>query len=83
MKVGVGLFGGAAAVAPVMLATKAASLLGSHVGTLADLRELMALAQAGMLPPLEVGERPLDAANAALEDPRERRVLGRVVRRAA
>lgn len=77
--VSVGLFGGSAPVAPVMLAMKAASLLGSYVGTLDDLRELMALAQDGTLPPLALDERPLDAANAALDDLRAGRVRGRVV----
>jgi len=75
----VGLFGGSAPVVPVMLAMKAVSILGSYVGTLQDLRELMALAQDGSLPALAITERPLADAPAALDDLRAGRVRGRVV----
>jgi D-arabinose 1-dehydrogenase-like Zn-dependent alcohol dehydrogenase len=77
----VGLFGGAAPVVPVMLAMKAVSVLGSYVGTLEDLRELIALAQDGTLPALAVDERPLGEAAQALDDLRAGRVRGRVVLR--
>lgn len=78
----VGLFGGSAPVVPVMLAMKAVSVLGSYVGTLQDLRELIALAndaQDGSLPALAVTERPLAQAAEALDDLRHGRVRGRVV----
>jgi len=75
----VGLFGGATPIVPVMVAMKAVSVLGSYVGTLQDLRELIALAQDGSLPALAVTERPLDDAPAALDDLRAGRVHGRVV----
>jgi len=78
----VGLFGGSAPVVPVMLAMKAVSILGSYVGTLQDLRELMALANddaGGALPALAITERPLADADAALADLRAGRVRGRVV----
>jgi D-arabinose 1-dehydrogenase-like Zn-dependent alcohol dehydrogenase len=75
----VGLFGGATPIVPVMVAMKAVSVLGSYVGTLADLRELIALAQDGSLPELAITERPLDDAPAALDDLRAGRVRGRVV----
>ena len=41
--------------------------------------ELMALARAGKLSPLPIEERPLAAAQAALDDLRAGRVVGRVV----
>ncbi|MDH4288715.1 MAG: alcohol dehydrogenase [Aquincola sp.] len=75
----VGLFGGAAPVVPVMLAMKAVSVLGSYVGTLQDLRDLLALAQDGALPALPLDERPLDAASQALADLRAGRARGRIV----
>jgi D-arabinose 1-dehydrogenase-like Zn-dependent alcohol dehydrogenase len=75
----VGLFGGSAPIVPVMVAMKAVSVLGSYVGTLQDLRELMALAQDGTLPALAVSERPLAQAAEALDDLRQGRVRGRVV----
>jgi D-arabinose 1-dehydrogenase-like Zn-dependent alcohol dehydrogenase len=78
----VGLFGGATPIVPVMVAMKAVSVLGSYVGTLQDLRELIALANDshdGTLPALAVTERPLAQAAAALDDLRHGRVRGRVV----
>jgi D-arabinose 1-dehydrogenase-like Zn-dependent alcohol dehydrogenase len=75
----VGLFGGATPIVPVMVALKAVSVFGSYVGTLQDLRELLALAQDGSLPALAVGERPLAQAAEALDDLRHGRVRGRVV----
>jgi D-arabinose 1-dehydrogenase-like Zn-dependent alcohol dehydrogenase len=75
----VGLFGGATPIVPVMVALKAVSVFGSYVGTLHDLRELLALAQDGSLPALAVGERPLAQASEALDDLRHGRVRGRVV----
>ena len=78
----VGLFGGATPIVPVMVAMKAVSVLGSYVGTLQDLRELMALAndtQHGALPALAVTERPLAEANNVLDELRHGRVRGRVV----
>lgn len=75
----VGLFGGATPIVPVMVAMKAVSVLGSYVGTLQDLRELIALAQDGTLPALAVSERPLAQASDAIDDLRHGRVRGRVV----
>jgi D-arabinose 1-dehydrogenase-like Zn-dependent alcohol dehydrogenase len=77
--VSVGLMGGAATVTPVMLALKAVTVQGSYVGSRDELRELLALAQDGTLPPLPLDERPLDKADAALNDLRAGRVRGRVV----
>ncbi len=75
----VGLFGGATPIVPVMVAMKAVSVLGSYVGTLQDLRELIALAQDGSMPALTVTERPLAEASDVLDDLRHGRVRGRVV----
>ena len=75
----VGLFGGSAPVLPVMVAMKAVSIHGSYVGTLDDLRELIALAQDGALPPLALDERPLERASESLDELRAGRVRGRVV----
>ncbi len=75
----VGLMGGAATVTPVMVAMKAVTVQGSYVGSLAELRELFALAHEQPLPALPVTERPLSAADASLDDLRAGRVRGRVV----
>ena len=41
----VGLLGGAATVVPAMLSLKAVSLVGSYVGSLAEMQELLAIAR--------------------------------------
>jgi D-arabinose 1-dehydrogenase-like Zn-dependent alcohol dehydrogenase len=77
----VGLLGGATGIVPAMLALKAISIVGSYVGTLQELRELIALAREGALPPLPVHARPLDEANEALSELRAGQVRGRAVLR--
>ncbi len=53
---------------------------GSHVGTLGDLREFLALVRAGKVPPTPLETRPADQAGAALSDLKSGgRVRGRVV----
>jgi D-arabinose 1-dehydrogenase-like Zn-dependent alcohol dehydrogenase len=75
----VGLLGGATTIVPAMLSLKAVTLVGSYVGTLQELEELLALAQKEALPPLPVTTRGLDEVNGALEELRAGRVRGRVV----
>ena len=75
----VGLMGGSTPIVPVMVAMKAVTVQGSYVGSLAELRELFALAHAQPLPALPVSERPLAQADAALAELRAGRVRGRVV----
>ncbi len=50
---------------------------GSYVGTLDDLRELLALGQAGKVPPIPIEPRPADEASAALSDLKKRRESAR------
>jgi alcohol dehydrogenase len=52
---------------------------GVMTGTLAEARELMALARSGHAPTMPIAERPLAQAQAALDDLRAGRVVGRVV----
>ena len=77
--VSVGLFGGAATVPLVALAMREISLMGSAVGSTAQIRELVALVQSGKLklPPVQV--RPLSQAEQSLRDLEAGRVTGRVV----
>lgn len=75
----VGLLGGATPVVPAMLALKAVSVLGSYVGSLAELQQLMALAADGGLPELPVTPQPLATASQALDDLRAGKVRGRIV----
>ncbi len=79
--VSVGLLGGSTAIVPAMLALKAVSVVGSYVGSLQELQELMAIARRGVLPELPVTPRPLADANATLDELRAGQVRGRNVLR--
>jgi alcohol dehydrogenase len=58
---------------------KAMTVEGTLTGTLDEANELIALAKAGGLAPLPIEERPLAAAQSALDDLRAGRVVGRIV----
>jgi propanol-preferring alcohol dehydrogenase len=55
------------------------TLQGSYVGTLEELRELVALAQRTKMAPIPVTRRHLAEANAAMQDLRHGRIVGRTV----
>jgi alcohol dehydrogenase/propanol-preferring alcohol dehydrogenase len=75
----VGLLGGATPIVPALVSLKAVSVIGSYVGSLQELHEVLALGASGELPALPVVLRPLQEANAAMEDLRAGRVRGRTV----
>jgi propanol-preferring alcohol dehydrogenase len=76
----VGLYGGAHPISTVLFPFKMMTIEGSYVGTLEDLRELLALGAAGKVPPIPIETRPAAAASAALADLRSGgKVRGRVV----
>lgn len=75
----VGLFGGAIQVSVPTLPLRAIALAGSYVGSLAELRDLVELARAGHIKPMPLETRPLDAAQATLDDLRAGRIRGRAV----
>jgi alcohol dehydrogenase/propanol-preferring alcohol dehydrogenase len=75
----VGLFGGSAPVMPTLVSMKALNIAGSYVGSLQELRELLAFAREGRLPAMPVATRSLDDASQALDDLRAGRVKGRAI----
>ena len=77
--VSVGLLGGAASLVPAMVAVKAVSVIGSYVGSLADMQELMAMARTGALPDMPITRMPLTDASQALDALRAGHVRGRIV----
>ncbi|MGP0059476.1 MAG: alcohol dehydrogenase [Beijerinckiaceae bacterium] len=77
--VAVGLFGGELAIALPALIIRALDLRGSYVGSLNELKELIALAKAGRIKPLPVEKLPLDDVNLALDRLRAGKVNGRLV----
>ena len=64
-----------------MFAIKAMTIEGTLTGTLAEARELIDLARAGKFAPIPTRDRPLAQAQAALDDLRAGRVVGRTVLR--
>jgi alcohol dehydrogenase len=73
-----GLLGGNFSTAIAMFPLKAMTIEGAMTGTLAEARELMAFARTGKVPPIPVSERPLAAAQAALDELRAGHVVGRL-----
>ncbi|WP_426957575.1 alcohol dehydrogenase [Muricoccus radiodurans] len=82
MLVQVGLFGGELSLPLPLMAIRSLTVRGSYVGSLSELREVLALARAGKLAPLPVATVPMPEANAVLERLRDGKVTGRVVLRA-
>ncbi len=74
-----GLLGGNFSMAAAMFAIKAMTIEGTLTGTLAEARELLELARANKIAPIQTHDRPLNEAQAALEDLRAGRVVGRTV----
>jgi alcohol dehydrogenase len=74
-----GLLGGNFVSPVAMFPLKAMTIEGTLTGTLAEAGEVMALARAGRIAPPPIRERPLTEAQAALDDLRAGRILGRVV----
>jgi len=74
-----GLYGGELVHPLPPIAQRAIGIVGSYVGSLQELKEVVALAEKGKLKPAPMETRPASEANAALEDLKAGRVLGRIV----
>ena len=75
----VGLFGSSMPLPLALMPLKMATIKGSYVGTLNDLKDVIGLAQSGKLAPIPIKTRNLSEANDTLEDMKEGNYLGRVV----
>jgi D-arabinose 1-dehydrogenase-like Zn-dependent alcohol dehydrogenase len=75
----VGLHGGELTHPLPPIAQRAIGIVGSYVGSLAELKAVVALAKKGKLKPMPVTTRPGEEANGALEELNAGRVVGRVV----
>jgi D-arabinose 1-dehydrogenase-like Zn-dependent alcohol dehydrogenase len=75
----VGLFGGNLTVSLPPIPMRALTIQGSYLGSLAEMAELLALVRSKGLPPVPVTTRPLDEVNAAMDQLRAGKVVGRVV----
>ena len=74
-----GLYGGELVHPLPPIAQRAIGIIGSYVGNLQELKEVVALAKRKKLKPMPVETRPAAEAAAALDDLKAGRVLGRVV----
>ena len=75
----VGLFGDALTLPMPMIPLTMRTIVGSYVGTLEEMHELMALVREGKVAPIPYEVRPLDEAHNALMDLKAGKVEGRVV----
>lgn len=75
----VGLYGGDVVVPTPFLPMRALTLQGSYVGSLNEIAELLDLVNRTGAPDVPVATRPLDQVNAALNDLRAGKVIGRLV----
>jgi D-arabinose 1-dehydrogenase-like Zn-dependent alcohol dehydrogenase len=75
----VGLYGGDVTVPTPYLPLRAMTLRGSYVGSQSDMAELIDLVKRTGVPPVPIRTRPLEDVNAALNDLRAGKVVGRVV----
>lgn len=74
-----GLHGGEVAIPMPPIAQRSISIIGTFVGTLADLKATVALARDGKLAPLPIHTRAGSEINEALDDLHHGRVVGRTV----
>ncbi len=77
--VSVGLFGGATSISPAMIAMKAVRLIGSYVGSPAEMHELMTLAKTAGFPDLPLASAPLADAERTLSALRQGQIRGRAI----
>lgn len=75
----VGLFGGELTVPLPPIPMRAVTIQGSYVGSLAELKELMALVNRAKVARIPVAPRPQSEADAALHDLRAGKAVGRYV----
>jgi D-arabinose 1-dehydrogenase-like Zn-dependent alcohol dehydrogenase len=75
----VGLFGGEIPVSIVSTIMRAITIQGSHLGSLAELEAVVALAQKGKLHPIPIRKQPLASVSLALDELKAGAVVGRIV----
>lgn len=75
----VGLYGGQITISLPTIPMRAVSILGSYVGSLGELKELMELVKTGTVKPIPIETRPVEAAYQTLQDLKAGKIVGRVV----
>ena len=77
--VAVGLFGGEIPLSLVSLVQRAIRIEGNYVGTVQDLKDMVALAKSGKLKSIPIEKRPLADVEKTLAELKAGKILGRVV----
>ena len=75
----VGLFGGDITLPTPFLPLRAMTIQGSYVGSQTEMTELLDLVKRTGMPGVPIKTRPLEEVNAALNDLRAGKIVGRVV----
>ncbi|PLC53748.1 alcohol dehydrogenase [Pollutimonas nitritireducens] len=75
----IGLFGGASSWPIALIPMKAMNIVGSYVGNLSELRELIDLVRTGRISPIPIQRFALDEADATLTALRSGKITGRAV----
>ena len=75
----VGLYGGEIPLSLVAVVQRALSIIGSSVGTVAELKEVVKLAREGKLKPIPIEKRPLSEVSRTLDELKAGKIIGRVV----
>lgn len=75
----VGLYGGEIPLSIVATIQRALTIQGSHLGTVEELKTVVALAREGKLQPVPIQKRPLSEVSRTLDELKAGTILGRVV----
>jgi D-arabinose 1-dehydrogenase-like Zn-dependent alcohol dehydrogenase len=75
----VGLYGGEIPLSVVATIQRALTIQGSHLGTVAELKKVVALAREGKLQPIPIEKRPLSEVSRILDELKAGAIVGRVV----
>ena len=75
----VGLYGGEIPLSLVATIQRALTIQGSHLGSIDELKQVVALAREGKLQPIPIQKRPLSEVSRTLDELKAGAVVGRVV----
>lgn len=75
----VGLFGGEMPLSLAATTLRALTIQGSHLGSLPELKAVVALAREGKLKPIPIQKRPLSEVSRTLDELKAGAIVGRVV----
>ena len=75
----VGLFGGEIPLSVGSTILRALTIQGSHLGSIAELKAVVALAREGKLKPIPIETRPISEVSRTLDELKEGTIVGRVV----